>query len=87
MTATNTVKADRELDVKGAKCPLPIIKARQELNLLSVGQVLKVLATDPGSVNDFKGWVKAAKNVELVGQEESQEGGQTVYVHLVRRTG
>ena len=87
MTANNTVKPDRELDVKGAKCPLPIVKARQELNQLQVGQVLKVLATDPGSVNDFKGWVKAAKNVELVGQEQTQEGGQTVYVHLIRRKG
>jgi TusA-related sulfurtransferase len=86
MSAINAVKADRELDVKGAKCPLPIVKARQELNQLPAGQVLKVLATDPGSVNDFKGWVKAAKNVELVGQQQHQEGGQTVYVHLVRRT-
>ena len=87
MTASNSMKPDRELDVKGAKCPLPIVKARQELNRLQVGQVLRVLATDPGSVNDFKGWVKAAKNVELVGQEQVQDSGQTLYVHLVRRTG
>jgi TusA-related sulfurtransferase len=87
MTSSNSVKPDRELDVKGAKCPLPIVKARQELNRLQVGQVLRVLATDPGSVNDFKGWVKAAKNVELVGQEQVQDSGQTLYVHLVRRTG
>lgn len=81
-----TVKADRELDVKGAKCPMPIVKARQELGQLPLGQVLKVLATDPGSVNDFKGWAKTAKNIELVGQEQTQEGGQTVYVHFIRRT-
>jgi TusA-related sulfurtransferase len=87
MTEPNAVKPDRELDVKGTKCPMPIIKARQELNQLQVGQVLKVLATDPGSVNDFKGWVKTAKNIELVGQEQTQEGGQTVFVHLVRRKG
>lgn len=85
MTEPTTVKPDRELDVKGAKCPMPIIKARQELNALQVGQVLKVLATDPGSVNDFKGWVNMAKNIELVGQEQTKEGEQTVYVHLVRR--
>ena len=86
MSATNAVPADRELDVKGAKCPMPIVKARQELNQLQVGQVLKVLATDPGSVNDFKGWAKTAKNIELVGQEQAQEGGQTIYAHLIRRT-
>ena len=78
---------DRELDVRGAKCPEPIIKARQALQQLSVGQVLKVVATDPGSVNDFKGWAKAAKNLELVGQEQiAGEEGKSVYVHLVRKT-
>jgi TusA-related sulfurtransferase len=81
------VPSDRELDVRGAKCPMPIVKARQELNNLAVGQVLKVLATDPGSVNDFKGWVKTARGLELVAQEQTQEGGQTVYVHFVRKTG
>ena len=86
MNSTSAVKADRELDVKGAKCPMPIVKARQELNQLEVGQVLKVLATDPGSVNDFKGWVKTAKNIELVGQDQTSDGGQTVYVHVIRRT-
>lgn len=86
MSATNAVKADRDLDVKGAKCPMPIVKARQELNTLQVGQVLKVRTTDPGSVNDFKGWSKAAKNMELVGQEQTQEGSEVVYVHLIRRT-
>jgi TusA-related sulfurtransferase len=46
---------DRELDVRGAKCPVPVVKARQSVNELQVGQVLRVLATDPGSVNDFQG--------------------------------
>jgi TusA-related sulfurtransferase len=88
MSPENLGKADRELDVRGAKCPVPIVKARQELNQLQVGQVLKVLTTDPGSVNDFKGWAQAAKNVELVGQEQTPAGaGPTVYVHLVRRVG
>jgi TusA-related sulfurtransferase len=82
-----TQQHDRELDVRGAKCPEPIIKARQALQQLAVGQVLKVLATDPGSVNDFKGWAKAAKNLELLGQEQIPgEAGQSVYVHLVRKT-
>ena len=84
MTTTN-MKADREIDVKGANCPMPLIKARQELNQLPVGHILKVLATDPGSVNDFKGWAKTAKNIELVGQEEVHEEDQTVYLHFIRR--
>jgi len=78
---------DRELDVRGAKCPMPVVKARQAINELQAGQVLRVLATDPGSVNDFKGWVQIAKNVELVAQETLSLDGQTVYAHYVRRTG
>ncbi|MCS7225163.1 MAG: sulfurtransferase TusA family protein [Armatimonadetes bacterium] len=77
---------DKELDVKGAKCPLPVIKARQAVDQLAVGQVLRVLATDPGSVSDFQGWAKVAKNIELVGQETETVNGQSVYVHYVKRT-
>lgn len=40
---------DKELDVRGAKCPVPVVKARQAVNELQVGQVLRVLATDPAS--------------------------------------
>jgi TusA-related sulfurtransferase len=74
------------LDVKGAKCPMPLVKSRKAITDLPVGQVLRVIATDRGSVADFQGWVKAAKNVELVAQEVVQEGGQELYVHYLRRT-
>ncbi|MGQ9728495.1 MAG: sulfurtransferase TusA family protein [Candidatus Fervidibacter sp.] len=77
---------DKELDVRGAKCPIPVVKARQATNELSVGQVLRVLSTDPGSVNDFKGWAQVAKNIELLAQETETMDGQTVYVHYVKRT-
>ena len=75
------------LDVKGAKCPMPLVKSRKAINDLPVGQVLRVIATDRGSVADFQGWVKAAKNIELVAQETTQEGGQDLYVHYLRRNG
>lgn len=77
---------DKELDIRGAKCPVPVIKAVQAVNELSVGQVLRVLATDPGSVSDFKGWAQVAKNIELVAQETETMDGQTIYVHYVQRT-
>lgn len=76
---------DKELDVRGAKCPIPVVKARQTVNELQIGQVLRVLATDPGSVNDFKGWAQIAKNIELVVQETEMMDGQTVYVHYIKR--
>jgi TusA-related sulfurtransferase len=48
--------------------------------------VLKVMATDRGSVADFQGWVKIAKNVELVAQETESVDGASVYIHYVKRT-
>lgn len=74
------------LDVKGAKCPMPLVKSRRTIGNLPVGQVLRVLATDRGSVADFQGWAKTAKNIELVEQETLQEDGRDIYVHYLRRT-
>ena len=52
----------------------------------SPGEVLKVIATDPGSVLDFQGWVKTSANYELLGQEEGKdEEGRKTYIHYLRR--
>ena len=77
---------DQELDVKGLKCPMPLVKSRKAVNTLSVGDVLKVVATDRGSIADFQGWAKTAKNMELLDQETIQNNGQPLYVHYLRRT-
>ncbi len=82
----STPTFDQELDVRGLNCPMPLVKARQTIMKMEPGQVLKVLATDRGSVKDFQGWVKTAKNVELVAQEEVQQDGQSIFVHYVKRT-
>ena len=50
---------DKELDARGLSCPLPILKTKKTLNELASGQVLKVVATDPGSVKDFAAWSKS----------------------------
>jgi tRNA 2-thiouridine synthesizing protein A len=47
------VEFDKELDARGLSCPLPILKTKKSLNELASGQVLKIVATDPGSVKDF----------------------------------
>jgi len=49
---------DKELDARGLNCPLPILKTKKALTDLQPGQVLKVLATDPGSVKDFQTFAK-----------------------------
>jgi tRNA 2-thiouridine synthesizing protein A len=48
-----TVDFDKELDARGLSCPLPILKTKKSLNELTSGQVLKIVATDPGAVKDF----------------------------------
>jgi len=77
---------DSVLDARGLNCPMPLVNARKEIGKLELGQVLKVISTDRGSVADFQGWAKIAKNVELIGQESESADGTNLYVHYVKRT-
>ena len=61
---------DKEVDARGLNCPLPILRAKKALNEMTTGQVLHVLATDPGSVKDFQAFARQTGN-ELVGQAET----------------
>lgn len=64
---------DQELDASGLNCPLPILRAKKTLSSLSSGQVLHIIATDPGSVKDFDAFAKQTGN-ELM--ESREEGGK-----------
>jgi tRNA 2-thiouridine synthesizing protein A len=64
---------DKELDARGLNCPLPILKAKKALNDMQSGQVLKILATDPGSVRDFQAFSKQTGNELLSHAEEKRE--------------
>lgn len=63
---------DKELDARGLNCPLPILRAKKALNELKSGQVLKIVATDPGSVKDFQAFSKQTGN-ELLSHAEAQK--------------
>lgn len=63
---------DKELDARGLNCPLPILKAKKALSDMLAGQVLKILATDPGSVKDFQTFSKQTGN-QLLSHAEAQE--------------
>jgi tRNA 2-thiouridine synthesizing protein A len=77
----------KKLDVRGAKCPVPIVKAKKMVDTMQVGEVLEILATDPGSVADFQGWAKVSKLATLKEQRtETDDTGREVYVHVVERT-
>ena len=69
------------LDAKGLNCPLPILKARKALKDVPAGEVLEILATDPGAVADFQAFCRQTGN-ELV--EHSQE--DDVYRFLIKHT-
>jgi tRNA 2-thiouridine synthesizing protein A len=64
---------DQELDASGLNCPLPILRAKKTLNAMDTGQVLHVVATDPGSVKDFDAFAKQTGN-ELM--ESKEDGGK-----------
>lgn len=72
----------KKLDLKGLSCPLPIVRTAQAIRELAPGELVEVLATDPGSVPDFTAWCASTGN-ELV--ERGEEGG--VYRFLIRKKG
>ncbi|WP_133605937.1 sulfurtransferase TusA family protein [Aquabacterium commune] len=74
----------KELDARGLTCPLPILKAKKALSDMHSGEVLKVLATDPGSVRDFQAFARQTGN-DLLEQQASEVNGKPEYVHLLRR--
>jgi tRNA 2-thiouridine synthesizing protein A len=71
---------DRELDARGLNCPLPILRTKKSLNDMASGQVLKIVATDPGSVRDFQAFSKQTGHPLLV---SSESGGE--YLFMLRK--
>lgn len=67
---------DQELDARGLNCPLPILRTKKALAGLTAGQVLRVAATDPGSVKDMQAFAKQTGNELLAAQEGA---GQLVF--------
>jgi tRNA 2-thiouridine synthesizing protein A len=64
---------DKDLDARGLNCPLPILRAKKALADMTSGQVLRILATDPGSVKDFQAFSKQTGNELLSHAEANKE--------------
>ncbi len=79
-TSLSPVTPDKLLDTKGLTCPLPVLRAKKAIKELAPGQVMKVLATDPGSVADFANFCKATGSELLVSTTEGD-----VFVYLIRK--
>ena len=73
---------DQELDARGLNCPLPILRAKKALNDLGDGQVLRIMATDPGSVKDFEAFAQQTGNTLLESTEDKGE-----FHFLLRKNG
>lgn len=74
------MNADKELDARGLNCPLPILKAKKALADMSSGQILRIVATDAGSLRDLQAFARQTGN-ELIHQESV--GGE--HVTLLKR--
>jgi tRNA 2-thiouridine synthesizing protein A len=72
--------SDTTLDARGLKCPLPVLRARKAMQTVAPGAVLRVLATDPGTVRDFQAFC-AATGHEMV--EHAEEAGE--FTFLIRK--
>jgi tRNA 2-thiouridine synthesizing protein A len=71
---------DKELDARGLSCPLPILKSKKSLSDMGSGQVLKIVATDPGSVKDMQAFCKQTGNELLSSVEDNK-----TYAFFVRK--
>ena len=74
------MQVSKELDTRGLNCPLPILKAKKALADMASGELLRVVATDPGSARDFQAFARQTGN-ELV--EQTTVGKD--FVHVLRR--
>ncbi len=74
------MQAQKEIDTRGLNCPLPILKAKKALADMNSGDVLKVVATDPGSMRDFQAFARQTGN-ELVEQTAASDE----FIHYLRR--
>lgn len=73
---------DQELDCSGLACPMPILKTKKAVDALQTGQVLKMIATDPGAVPDVEAWTTKTGQ-ELLGHE--QDGPKfTFYIKKIK---
>ena len=73
---------DQELDARGLNCPLPILRAKKSITALAAGQVLRIVATDPGSVKDFEAFCRQTGNTLL---SSLQSDG--AFEFLIRKAG
>ncbi len=84
MSDLKNLNIDVELDTRGLNCPLPILKAKKSLASMTSGQLLRVIATDTGSIRDFQAFCKQTGN-DLVEQQTLETNQAKEFVHVLKR--
>ena len=77
----NKIVYNKELDCTGLNCRLPILKTKKQIDAMETGQILKMEATDPGSINDVNAWTRRTGN-ELVSQTEDGD----IYIFYIKKS-
>lgn len=77
----NNMTVDKSIDCKGLACPMPIVRTKKAMDEMKTGEVLEVVATDPGSVADIRSWAERTGN-QLIGSID----GNGVFTHYIRKS-
>ncbi|MEE8541505.1 MAG: sulfurtransferase TusA family protein [Desulfobacterales bacterium] len=76
------IKIVKEMDLKGMPCPMPVVKVSQGIKEIEVGEVLKAVSTDPGSLADFPAWARTSGNEIL----KTDQDGKVITFYIQRNT-
>jgi tRNA 2-thiouridine synthesizing protein A len=76
------LKPDKFLDCTGLLCPMPVVKTRKAIKEMEVGQILEMIATDPGALPDMEAWAKQTQHELLLAQKD----GDSKFRFLIKKT-
>lgn len=77
---SDSIKADKVLDLRGLACPMPVVKMSKGIKEVEVGQIVEAHTTDPGSLTDFPAWAKTSGN-EII---KTDQDGDVIKFYVKR---
>ncbi len=78
---TEDIRADLELDLRGLRCPLPMVRVSQNILKVPVGGIVKAVTSDAGSLADITSWARSTGN-EIVRKDQVDKN----FIFLIKRT-
>jgi len=77
---SDEITVDKEMDLKGLPCPMPVVKVSKGIKDVEIGKVVKAISSDPGSLTDFPAWARTSGNEIL-----KTEQGDKEFVFYIKR--